>query len=161
MSHLKLDKLIILAILSIGLACSNSESNNSSDQPKGRTITIESELTFLDNDGNELTTLDIAIADDQMERSQGLMDVRQMGQNEGMLFIFDNEQPQSFWMANTPLSLDIMYVSADSTIVRIYPDTTPFSEATLPSGYPSKYVVETNAGYALANGIQEGMRIRF
>ena len=84
-----------------------------------------------------------------------------MGQNEGMLFIFDEERPLSFWMANTPLSLDIMYVNSDSTIVRIYSNTTPFSEATLPSDAPAIYVVETNAGYAVANGITEGMKIRF
>lgn len=145
----------------MGLACSNTESNNSSDQQKGRIITPESELTFIDSDGNSITTLQIAIADEQMERNQGLMDVRQMGQNEGMLFIFEENQPLSFWMANTPLSLDIMYVNTDSVIVRIYPDTTPFSETSLPSGDPAKYVVETNAGYALTHGISEGMKIRF
>ncbi len=148
-------------ILSLSLACSNSESNNSTDQPKGRIITPESELTFVDSEGNDLITLQIAIADEQMERNQGLMDVRTMGENEGMLFIFDNEQPLSFWMANTPLSLDIMYVAADSTIVRIYPDTTPFSETSLPSGDPALFVVETNAGYALEHGISEGMKVRF
>lgn len=145
----------------MGLACSNTESNNSSDQQKGRIITPESELTFIDSDGNSITTLQIAIADEQMERNQGLMDVRQMGQDEGMLFIFEENQPLSFWMANTPLSLDIMYVNTDSVIVRIYPDTTPFSETSLPSGDPAKYVVETNAGYALTHGISEGMKIRF
>lgn len=145
----------------MGLACSNTESNNSSNQQKGRIITPESELTFIDSDGNSITTLQIAIADEQMERNQGLMDVRQMGQDEGMLFIFEENQPLSFWMANTPLSLDIMYVNTDSVIVRIYPDTTPFSETSLPSGDPAKYVVETNAGYALTHGISEGMKIRF
>ena len=161
MSHSKSNNLFIVLILCLGLACSNTESNNSSDQQKGRIITTESELTFIDSDGNSITTLQIAIADEQMERNQGLMDVRQMGQDEGMLFIFEENQPLSFWMANTPLSLDIMYVNTDSVIVRIYPDTTPFSETSLPSGDPAKYVVETNAGYALTHGISEGMKIRF
>jgi uncharacterized membrane protein (UPF0127 family) len=161
MSHLKLNKLIFLFILSLGFACSNSDPEKSSDQQKGRIITLESELTFIDTEGNEIRTLQIAVADEQMERNQGLMDVREMGQDEGMLFIFENNQPLSFWMANTPLSLDIMYVGADSTIVRIYSDTTPFSETSLPSGDPAMYVVETNAGYAFQHGISEGMKIRF
>lgn len=161
MSHLKLSKLLILLFLSFGLACSNSETKKSTDQPKGIIITPESELTFIDTDGNEVRTLQIAVADEQLERNQGLMDVREMGQDEGMLFIFDETRPLSFWMANTPLSLDIMYVGADSTIVRIYADTTPFSETSLPSGDPSRFVVETNAGYALEHGISEGMKIKF
>lgn len=162
MLNSKLSKSAFLIFLGLSFACSGSDSRSSSNnQPQGRTITLESELSFLDNDGNEISTLQIAIADEPLERNQGLMDVRTMGQDEGMLFIFEENRPQSFWMANTPLSLDIMYVNIDSVIVRIYADTTPFSEATLPSGEPSMYVVETNAGYALTNGITEGMRIRF
>lgn len=161
MSNLKLNKCAFLIAFSILLACSQSESKKSTDSPKGRTITLESELTFVDEDGIDVRTLQIAIADEQMERNQGLMDVREMGSDEGMLFIFDENRPLSFWMANTPLSLDIMYVGADSSIVRIYPDTTPFSEASLPSDFPAKFVVETNAGYALEHGIVEGMKIRF
>ncbi len=157
----KLNKTAIVLILGLGMACSNSESKSDPDQPKGRIITPESELSFLDNEGNILSTLQIAVADEQMERNQGLMDVRSMGQDEGMLFIFDETRPLSFWMANTPLSLDIMYVNDDSVIVRIYPDTTPFSETSLPSGDAAKYVVETNAGYALTHGITEGMKIKF
>lgn len=161
MLHLKLNKTLLLIILSLSIGCSNSETKSDPNQPKGRIITPESELTFFDKEGNALSTLQIAIADEQMERNQGLMDVRTMDQDEGMLFIFDEIRPLSFWMANTPLSLDIMYVNEDSVIVRIYADTTPFSEATLPSEAPAKYVVETNAGYALTYGITEGMKIRF
>lgn len=160
MSNLKSNNLLFVCIF-IGLACSNAESKKSSNQFKGRAITLESELIFINKDGGEIRTLQIAIADEQMERNQGLMDVREMGKDEGMLFIFDTDRPLSFYMLNTPLPLDIMYVGADSTIVRIYPDTTPFSEATLPSDFPAKFVVETNAGYALEHGISEGMKIRF
>ena len=76
-------------------------------------------------------------------------------------FIFDENQPLNFWMVNTPLPLDIIYVGADSSIVRIHQNTTPFSEATLPSDSPAKFVVETNAGYTMEHGILEGMKIRF
>ena len=52
-------------------------------------------------------------------------------------------------------------MNADSVIVSIYHSTTPFSEKGLPSGDPAKYVVETNGGYAITYGIEEGYRIRF
>ena len=85
-----------LFALSLSLACSESESKKSTDSSKGRTITLESELTFVDKDGIDIRTLQIAIADEQMERNQGLMDVREMGSDEGMLFIFDENQPLNF-----------------------------------------------------------------
>lgn len=161
MSNLRLNRFSFLLALSLSLACSESKSKKSTDSSKGRTITLESELTFVDKDGIDIRTLQIAIADEQMERNQGLMDVREMGSDEGMLFIFDENQPLNFWMVNTPLPLDIIYVGADSSIVRIYQNTTPFSEATLPSDSPAKFVVETNAGYTMEHGILEGMNIRF
>ena len=76
----------IFIALSLSLACSESESKKSTDSSKGRTITLESELTFVDKDGIDVRTLQIAIADEQMERNQGLMDVREMGSDEGMFF---------------------------------------------------------------------------
>ncbi len=159
---MKLSNWIVLVVFGCALACSNTEKQPAQpDKPKGRVITPEAQLSFVDNDGNTISTIDVALADEQLERNQGLMDVRSMGADEGMLFIFEEERPLSFWMANTPLSLDIMYVNSDSTIVRIYSNTTPFSETTLPSDAPAIYVVETNAGYAVAKGITEGMKIRF
>lgn len=131
------------------------------NQPKGRVVTPEGELSFLTESGQEITTLNISIADLPDERNQGLMDVRTMPQDVGMLFIFDGDAPRSFWMANTPLPLDIMYVNSDSVIVRIYQNTTPYSETSLPSEAPAQFVVETNGGYSLTHGITEGMKIRF
>ncbi len=153
--------LLALLLISIVTACESGNKETQQSERKGRVVVPESELTFLNENGEAITTLKISIADEPLERNQGLMDVRSMPEDTGMLFIFDNETPQSFWMANTPLPLDIMYVSSDSVIVRIYQNTTPFSQTTLPSEAPALYVVETNGGYSLTHGITEGMRIRF
>ncbi len=159
---MRLSKLFTVLVFGCALACSNTEKQPTIDnKPVGRIVTPESELSFIAEDGSIISTIDIAIADEQPERNQGLMDVRSMDENLGMLFIFEEERPLSFWMANTPLSLDIMYVNSDSTIVRIYSNTSPYSETTLPSEAPAIFVVETNAGYAIAKGITEGMKIRF
>lgn len=158
---LKSNKYIsILLLLFIFFGC-KSGSSNQKKESKGITVVPESSLTFISETGEEMAELKIALADEQSERNQGLMDVQTLPADTGMLFIFETEGVKSFYMRNTPLPLDIMYVNRDSVIVRIYQNTTPFSEAGLPSELPALYVVETNGGYSIANGITEGMKIRF
>lgn len=99
------------------------------------------------------------MADDNAERNQGLMDVRNLPASKGMLFIFEKDEARSFWMANTPLPLDIIFVSESGEIVRIHHSTQPFSEKSLASDKPAKYVIETNAGYCVSHDIQEGMKV--
>lgn len=99
------------------------------------------------------------MADDTSERNHGLMDVRDLPQSKGMLFIFEKNEPRSFWMANTPLPLDIIFVNTDGEIVRIHHSTQPFSEENYTSGQPAKYVIEVNAGYCISHDIQEGMKV--
>lgn len=89
-------------------------------------------------------------------RSRGLMHRKQMPEMNGMLFVWPDEQKRSFWMKNTPLSLDILFFSADRKLVSLHQDTTPFSEALLLSGPAARYVVELNAGQARASGLDKG-----
>lgn len=149
-----------MIFVALFMSCAQEQSKQK-EQPKGRIVTPESTLSFLNTDDKEITSIEIEIADLPEERNQGLMDVNSLPQNRGMLFIFDEEAPRSFWMVNTPLPLDIMYIASDSTIVRIYQNTTPFSQTSLPSEVPAQYVVETNGGFSLTHGITEGMKIRF
>lgn len=143
-------------------SCSKKESANKNETVKqGRQLDLVEEVTFLNTAGEEISTVKVALADEPEERNQGLMDVNEMAPDAGMLFIFPDEAPRSFYMANTPLPLDIIFVNADSTIVRIHHNTTPFNSEQLPSEKPAMFVVETNGGYCVSNDIQEGMRIRF
>jgi len=150
--------LVLLLLLFIG--CSENN-NQATPVDLGRTLDFVGELTFLTSENDEIITIQIAVADDEDSRRLGLMDVHRLGANEGMLFIFDREQPLSFWMANTPLPLDIIYVNSSLEIVRIYRNTRPFSTQTLPSGAPAIFVVEVNAGFTNQHDIQEGMFIDF
>ncbi len=156
-----LNKLLFLILSVAFLAACGEPKKKDQTEKKGRVLEYTNTLSFLDENGNEISTLRFEKADDPAERNQGLMDVTSMPEDAGMVFYFDTEEPQSFWMMNTPLSLDIMYVSADSIIVSIYKSTTPFSDKSLPSGKPAKYVIETNAGYSISNDIKEGMKVRF
>lgn len=171
---LNVDLLILMNRLTIPLyffallllftgACSKSseKSDSETESSSGRLLDYERPIAFLSAEGDTISTIDAAIADDDTERSQGLMDVNELPASKGMLFIFDENKPRSFWMANTPLPLDIIFVNADKTIVRIHHSTQPFSEKNLTSGEPAQFVIETNAGYCVSHDIQEGMKVAF
>lgn len=121
----------------------------------------EGELTFLKPDSTVVVTIDIEIADDDLQREQGLMYRRQMEMSTGMLFIFGEEEPRSFWMKNTHLPLDIIYLSAGKQIVSIHENTPPFSEQSIPSRLPAQYVVEVVAGFTALYNIKPGDLITF
>ena len=109
-------------------------------------------------DGSELVVR-IEIADDSREQVRGLMYRTDLAADAGMLFLFGEERPRAFWMKNTPLPLDIIYIAKDGRIVSIAEHTTPFSTATIPSGAPAQSVLEVNGGYARRNGVRVGDRV--
>ena len=150
---------LLSVFLLLGLAaCGGSDS---AEQP-APAVTIpfdkEGTLTVL-QEGDSLVTVDIEIADTDSARTRGLMQRASLPPQSGMLFIFPREEPQSFWMANTPLSLDIIFVSADSQIVSIGKYTTPFSQENVVSEAPAKFVLEMPAGFADTYGLLEGDRL--
>ena len=73
---------------------------------------------------------------------------RALDDSIGMLFLFEHIEPQKFWMKNTPVPLDIIFVGEDGCIVNIVESTTPMSNQIYESGGPVKYVVEVRAGFA-------------
>ncbi len=121
----------------------------------------EGDLTFFKKDGKEVKKIDIEVADNGSERQQGLMWRKTMPEDQGMLFIFPEMDEQAFWMKNTIMPLDIIYVNDEKEIVRIYKNTTPYSEKSLPSNGKSIYVVETIAGFCDKFGITEGDKISY
>ncbi len=127
-------------------------------QPK---FVKEGELDFLKPDGSKIVHINIEVADDESQRMQGLMNRSFMSNDQGMLFIFEVEEPQGFWMKNTIIPLDIIYVNAKKEIVSIAEDTQPFSEQSLPSKGPAIYVVEVNGGFCAQYGITAGYKIDF
>jgi uncharacterized protein len=101
----------------------------------------------------------VEVAADNDSRERGLMFRKSMAPDAGMLFDFHTPQLVSFWMENTILPLDMLFVRADGTIARIKANATPFSRETIPSGEPVQLVIELNAGRAAALGISEGARV--
>lgn len=96
------------------------------------------------------------IAADDSSRARGLMFVREMPADHGMLFLFERAQYASFWMRNTWLALDIAFIGADGRVVNIAQGTTPFSEAPIPSAAPVIAALELLAGTAARVGLRAG-----
>jgi len=116
---------------------------------------VDGALDFL-RDGKLLKTIDIEIAETDSARTRGMMQRESIPEDWGMLFVFPNEQERGFWMANTPKALDLMFISADSTIINIARYVQPMSAETVPSEGPAQFVLEVPAGYSDSIGIVEG-----
>lgn len=138
---------------------SNKELDRAVQKPTVYEFQKEGELTFNNAKNNFISKIDIEIADNEESRATGLMFRDKMDQNHGMLFVFPNEEPQAFWMKNTILPLDIIFVNSKMEIVKIQKNAVPYSEKSLPSVKPAQFVVEVNAGYCDKLGIGEGDKI--
>jgi uncharacterized membrane protein (UPF0127 family) len=114
----------------------------------------EGELVFTTPSGAVRAKIDIEIADTRVRRTTGLMYRVSLGDSQGMLFVFPRSDYQSFWMKNTILPLDILFVNEELEIVTIYRNTMPRSEESYPSTEKAQYVVEVIAGFADRNGLR-------
>jgi len=101
----------------------------------------------------------VEMASTPAEQAKGLMFRRELPEGQGMLFDFHHEQPTSFWMKNTYIPLDMIFIRGDGRILRIAENTVPLSEALVPSGGPVRAVLEVNAGMARKLGIAPGDRV--
>ncbi len=101
----------------------------------------------------------VELADEPQERARGLMFRRKMADEHGMLFDFGAEEPASFWMANTYIPLDMIFIKADGTIESIAERTTPLSQRSVTSNGPVRYVLEINGGLSDELGIEPGDKV--
>jgi uncharacterized protein len=101
----------------------------------------------------------LEVAADEATRQRGLMYRDQLADGHGMLFVFDDETEHSFWMKNTLIPLDMIFIGSDGRIVGVLSNTTPLSLTPVSVGRPSKYVLEVAGGYAARAGIATGDRI--
>ena len=120
-----------------------------------------SEITFKKSSlvvvtGGRDIKFDVELALNDAERSRGLMYREKLGPYDGMLFDFHQEAPVSFWMKNTLIPLDMLFIKADGTIVRIAANTKPLSEDPVPSYEPVRVVLEIAGGRAAELGIAPG-----
>ena len=108
--------------------------------------------------GKSSPQLRAELALSRSEQQLGLMYRKELGETEGMLFIFPEEEPRSFWMKNTYVELDIIYLDKDLKVVSISEKAVPLTETPRPSNRPAKYVLEVRGGSAAKWGISAGSR---
>jgi uncharacterized protein len=135
-------------------ACAQSE-----QQSKDGESAVYTEVVTIETD-NGPVRINAEIADDEQERNRGLMFRQSLADDHGMLFIFQEPEMASFWMRNTIISLDIIFIGVDGRILNIADHTTPYSEDSIPAVGMTQAVLELRAGRAEELGIRPGDRVR-
>ena len=125
--------------------------------PQGSLAVELQPLEIVSKTGVHTFAVELAVTPE--EQARGLMFRRELPEGQGMLFDFQREQPATFWMKNTYVSLDMIFIRADGRILRIAENTVPLSEALVPSGGPVRAVLEVVAGTARKLGIAPGDRV--
>jgi uncharacterized protein len=138
-------------------ACAQQGGESKSGDSVGPSAPTET-LTVETNNGP--VRLNVEIADDEAERNQGLMYREPLPDDRGMLFHFQEPEHASFWMRNTPSSLDIIFIGVDGRILNIADHTTPQSDAPVQATGLTRGVLEIRAGRAEELGIRPGDRVR-
>lgn len=130
------------------------------DEQKERTLEA-SPRVVIENSAGQQITVEVELARTEAQKRQGLMRRKELPENRGMLFIFAYESRQTFWMKNTLIPLDMIFIGQDFKIKGIIENAKPESERLLRISEPSRYVLEVNAGFAQKNGIQAGDKVKF
>ena len=118
------------------------------------------QVTIATEGGRELT-FQVEVADTPSKRELGLQYRRDLPPDRGMIFLFPTESEHSFWMKNTPLPLDMIFISKDLKIVGIVDQAVPFSTDSRSVPAASQFVLEINGGLSKRHGIKAGDTVRF
>ena len=131
----------------------------------GSALAQSSEITFKKSSLVVVTAVreikfEVELALNDAERSRGLMYREKLGPYDGMLFDFYQDAPVSFWMKNTLIPLDMVFIASDGTIKHIHANAVPLSTEAVPSQFPVRAVLEINGGSARLLGIKPGDKVK-
>jgi uncharacterized protein len=118
------------------------------------------QVTIATEGGRQLT-FQVEVADTPAKRELGLQYRRDLAVDRGMIFLFPGESDHSFWMKNTPIPLDMIFISKDRKIVGIVEQAVPFSTESRSVPGPSQFVLEINGGLSKRYGIKAGGTVEF
>jgi uncharacterized membrane protein (UPF0127 family) len=143
-------RLVVIFSLLVALVFSSLAFGESGPQRRVSILTPQGEIIF---------QAELALTPD--DHARGLMGREHLGDHEAMLFIFQDPSERQFWMHNTPLSLDILFLNDKGCIHRIAARTTPYSRELIPSKGPAQYVLEIRGGLSDRYQIQAGQCFQF
>ncbi|MEO0485116.1 MAG: DUF192 domain-containing protein [Pseudomonadota bacterium] len=115
-------------------------------------------LTIRDDDSTARFSIELAVTPE--ERGRGLMFRESMPRSAGMLFDFSEERPVAFWMRNTLIPLDMLFIEANGTVAHIHENAIPHDETPIPSTTPVRFVFEINGGLSDLLGLEIGAVIQ-
>jgi uncharacterized membrane protein (UPF0127 family) len=113
-------------------------------------------VTFPEAPGAPAVEVELANTPPAVQR--GLMYRKSLGEKRGMLFVFEDVRPRTFWMKNTCIPLDMLFLASDGTIAGILEQVPVLNEDPRDIPCPAAYVLEVNAGYARRHGVKPGMK---
>jgi uncharacterized membrane protein (UPF0127 family) len=142
---------LALALLSLGCCRSSPPAASLAAQPR----------LVLESPSGRSSAVRLEIARTPAELERGLMFRREMGSDDGMLFVFGETADHTFWMKDTYLPLDMIFMDAGGTVVGIVEGAEPLTTTPRRVGAPSRYVLEVNGGWSAAHGVAAGDRARF
>jgi uncharacterized membrane protein (UPF0127 family) len=118
------------------------------------------EVSIMTKEGREIV-FQVEVADTPAKREMGLQYRRELDEDRGMIFLFAAEEQLSFWMKNTPIPLDMIFISGERKIVGIVENTVPFSLESRSVSGRSRYVLEINGGLSRRYGFTAGDNVNF
>ncbi len=155
----KIVPIILIIAIAAYLVLSNLLTKKSEDNEY--VFRKQGTLTFVDSLNNVKAKIDIQIAASDFDRELGLMYRKHMDENQGMLFVFPQEDIQNFWMRNTFIPLDMIFVNSKNQIVTIQHATQTLSDQTYSSTAPAQYVIEVNLNFTDKFNIKVGDKINW
>lgn len=111
--------------------------------------------------GQDPVSVAVEVVETNEARQRGLMYRKHLSPDAGMLFIFEREEHHTFWMHNTLIPLDMIFIKADWTILGIVENATPLTDALRSVPGDSRYVLEVNAGFSRSHGLQPGTTVQY
>ncbi|MFN2261420.1 MAG: DUF192 domain-containing protein [Psychroflexus sp.] len=156
MNNIKL--LILVSIFALFNACKTETKSENLNKPI--VFKKDTSLVFIQNKDTLSPVFDIELADSDYKKEVGLMHRTDMEDHQGMLFMYDDEKPRpNFYMKNTLMSLDLIYLNSNFEIVDFNLNTKPEDETSIPSEAASKYVLEVKSGTAKSLNLDKNTRI--
>lgn len=149
-------RLILGLVLVLAAACSSPSRGQELGPQSG--LPIE-KLQIVSHDGR-VHDFKVEIADNYASRERGLMFRKSLGPNDGMLFDFKTPQQVAFWMKNTLIPLDMLFIDQNGKVVNVAANAVPMSETNIPSDGPVLGVLELRGGRAAEIGVQAGDTVR-
>lgn len=159
-----LRRLVLLVLMLTALAACRDEPTGRRSLPvvqRDIPFRHDGTLDLLTAEGAPVATLSIEIAATDSAHARGLMQRREMPPQTGMLFVYPDAAPRSFWMRNTPMPLDILFIDAEGQVLNVARRTRPLSDDEIRSEGAAQLVLELRAGTADRLGLAPGQRVRW